>query len=428
MITNEKANRLQRGQALVLIILAIAGIFGFAAIAIDLGQIYMNRRASQAAADAAAMAAAFDAVGGSMDRDAAISKAFEMAATNGYNNDETTNWVTVNNPPVGGPYCGVCGSPEAHEYYQVRITVQMNPIFAHFVYNGEQQTTVEAIAHAKDISSLSAGDAILALSKKDDSLVFDGTTSVDVDGGNIRTLGQMDKKGASGGIVVTNDGGVYYGTTFQGHTSPFSPKPKKDAAGDMASFTPPYCPSTAELADGTWSSVKSGKTVLYQTKEINGVDYFYYPEGLTVQNLPPGIHCIQADKKGVAIDKGNYTGSGVILVLLSGGVKQTGGDSLRFRAPLDIEDANGNHFGGMVLYAPLTNTSDFDLGGNSDAYWQGTVFAPGAHCNLGGTSDGVGYHASFICHTIKIHGNPKFIVDYRAEENFRMPPLVELTQ
>ena len=42
----------------VLIILAIVALFGFAALAVDIGRLYAERRRIQSAADAAALAAA----------------------------------------------------------------------------------------------------------------------------------------------------------------------------------------------------------------------------------------------------------------------------------------------------------------------------------------------------------------------------------
>lgn len=417
MKAHRGANPTEKGQALVLIIFSIVGLLGFAALAVDMGQIFMTRRNAQAAADAAALAAASEAVAGSLDRDDAIARAFEMAGINGFNNDQVGNWVVVNNPPVGGPYCGVCGSPTAEDYYQVKITVRMNPIFSQFVYGKDKQTTVEAIAHAEDISTITGNDALVSLSNLNDSLEFDGTTSVNLSGGNIRSMGGMVKNGASGSIVVT-DGKVYYSTTFKGHTNPFSPKPSKNQAGDVNGFTPPYCPSGSEVTDGTWT-----KTGSFYQKQINGVKTFYYPNGLSVENLPSGIHCIEN-----GIGKGNYVGNNVLLVLLSGGIKQTGNDSFDLRADNDIKDANGNQFGGLLMYVPLANTSVLQFGGNSEAYVHGTIYAPGATCNVGGTSDGQAYHTSIVCQKVKIHGTPDLKIIYKSSELFQLPPTVELAQ
>lgn len=413
-----KTKPIEKGQALVLIILSIVAIFGFAALAVDMGQIFMARRSAQSAADAAALGAAYQSVTSSDNFAAIKTKALELAKLNGYNNDGATNQVVINNPPVDSPYCGICGDPRAAEYYQVRITVKMKPIFAHFVYGGKEWTTVEAVAHAKDVTTITGGDTLVALSSDSTALEFDGKTGVDISGGNIRSVGGMVKNGASGGIVVTN-GKVYYGSTFAGHTSPFSPaKPEKNNAGEIMTFTPPWCPNGTEVNDGTWSNAGT-----FRQKKINGVNYYYYPSGLSVETLPAGIHCVEG-----GIGKGNYKGTGVLIVLLSGGIQQTGGDSIMFKAPLDIVDKNGNHFGGLMMYAPHTNNSVIQFGGNTEAYVQGTMYLPGAACKIGGNPSGTGYHTSIVCNDIKIHGNPVLKIIYKPEELYRLPPAVELSQ
>jgi len=405
----------ERGQAMVLIIFAIVGIFAFAALAIDMGQLYSMRRQAQSAADAAALAAAYEFSAASEDRETAINQGFTLAFANGFDNNEETNWVVVNNPPIGGPYCGPCGDPEAMEYFQVQITVRLQPVFAQFFYNGAQETTVEAIAHAKQASSVTTGDALLAMGATSDAMDFNGNITVEIDGGNIRSNGGMIKNGGSGGISVY-DGSVYYATTFNGHEEVFNVEPVDDPAAAVGAIPAPSCPTAAEAS--TWPS-QGG--VRHNT--FDEVDYYYYSSGLSVENLPPGIHCIKG-----GIGKGNYTGQGVLIVLLSGEIKQTGNDSFDFRSAVDMKDRNGTQWGGMVFYAPESNTSTLKFGGNSEMYIQGSWYAPGAACDIGGTEDGVAYHTAFMCKTFKFHGNPVTQITYRPEELFHFPPVVELVQ
>ena len=48
----------ERGQALVIIALAVVGLFGFSALAIDGSRVFSDRRNAQNAADTAALSAA----------------------------------------------------------------------------------------------------------------------------------------------------------------------------------------------------------------------------------------------------------------------------------------------------------------------------------------------------------------------------------
>ncbi|MGH2524820.1 MAG: pilus assembly protein TadG-related protein, partial [Anaerolineales bacterium] len=57
----------ERGQAMVLLVLAMVGILGFAAVALDGGNIYTEQRRAQSAADSAVLAAAYRQMKGSSD-------------------------------------------------------------------------------------------------------------------------------------------------------------------------------------------------------------------------------------------------------------------------------------------------------------------------------------------------------------------------
>lgn len=413
------AHKTERGQAIILIILAVVGMFGFGALAIDVGQVYFARRSSQAAADNAALAAAYEAAGGSKDSTKAIAKAYQIASDNGYNNDGVNNWVTVRNPPEGNEYCPQCGVLEAQEYYEVRITQRTSPIFAHFVFAGVEQTTVRAIAHAKTASSPTGADALLSTSNISTSMEFDGNIATKVEGGNIRSMGGIIKNGNGAGSVTVINGNIYY-ATVNGNPG-FFPGAQQKPAGGIPMIPEPWCPTSAEAASWT-------KGDGYSTQTINGTKYFYYPSGLDgskkdVTILEPGIHCVDG-----GIGKGKIQGDGVLIVLLSGGIKQTGQDYTDIRAANKIVDKNGNSYGGLVFYAPMSNTNAFKFAGNSGAYFEGTFYAPGAECTIGGTEDGRAIHSAFVCNTFKFHGNPNFNIVYRQEENYRMPPTVQLIE
>jgi hypothetical protein len=93
------------------------------AMALDGGLTLEKRRSVQAAADAAALAAAADlwdhywANNGLDPNGTAAASARTTAAANGYNNDGTTNTVTVNINPLSGDFVGV------HGYAEVIITL-----------------------------------------------------------------------------------------------------------------------------------------------------------------------------------------------------------------------------------------------------------------------------------------------------------------
>src|SRR5262249_55727399 len=82
----------ERGQVLPLVVLALLGLAGFAALAVDGGNLYTEQRRAQAAADDAVMAAAYQAMYGYTG--ATLSNAaFTNATQNGYTTGAHTKVV-----------------------------------------------------------------------------------------------------------------------------------------------------------------------------------------------------------------------------------------------------------------------------------------------------------------------------------------------
>lgn len=174
----------EKGQALVIIVLAIIAIMGFAALALDLGRVYADRRSAQNAADSAALSGAFALCKGGD----AFAAAVDMASRNGFTDNsagEGDVLVAVNNPPLAGTYTG---DPE---YIEVEITVTSEPIFSGFVYDGPLQNTVRAVGHCAVGSAgstyspgLGGEVSILALNPSASRAVSNlGNAEIDVDGG-----------------------------------------------------------------------------------------------------------------------------------------------------------------------------------------------------------------------------------------------------
>src|SRR5688500_9408274 len=125
----------EKGQALVIIALAVVGLVAFTALAIDGGMVFSDRRHAQNAADTAAFAAALAKIrtpdyapsSPTAQRQAAIDAGLDRADSNGYDNNGTTNVVEVHMPPISGSYVG------NDDYIQVIITSHVRMMFARIV-------------------------------------------------------------------------------------------------------------------------------------------------------------------------------------------------------------------------------------------------------------------------------------------------------
>ena len=177
---------IERGQSIVLLMLVVVGILAFAALSVDGGIIYSQRRQSQIAADSAAFTAAL-AIAEDLDY---VAAARSQAAANGIIHNGSDPNVEVFRPPVDGEYAG------NNQYIQVRITSSVNPVFSHTIFNGSLVNTTEAVVRVVKGTDgpLFGGNAIVALST-------DASPAIKVNG--------------SAEVLVTN-GGVFSNSSASG--------------------------------------------------------------------------------------------------------------------------------------------------------------------------------------------------------------------
>ena len=101
-----EANRSERGQGLILGVIALFALMGFTALTIDVGIGFGARSQAQRAVDSAAYAATLEhLLSGASDADSAQA-AYKWAAANGYDNSDPDTTVVVNIPPLSGPHAG----------------------------------------------------------------------------------------------------------------------------------------------------------------------------------------------------------------------------------------------------------------------------------------------------------------------------------
>lgn len=415
----------EKGQALILIILAIVAIFGFAALAVDGGRIYSERRRAQAAADSAALGAAYEAASGKTVTQAR-KKVMDLAAANGFENKLGPGGVPIKenevlveyfSPPTSGPYKG------DNLYHQVRITERVDPIFSQLLYGGETEIVVEAVTYSNKgcKTCYSPGNAIHALNAKaGKALRFDGGVNVTVANGSIFSNSDAsdsgDKNGVSGDIVVEN-GKVTVVGGWSGDKSGVSPKPIEGV--DHLSVPSVAVPDCAHEDLGSMVGNKGGTLNpgrFPSGVKINGGDWV----------MNPGMYCIEG---GFTVN-GNATvkGEGVFIVMMSGDLKLNGNGEVQLKYANDLKDKKGTQWGGMLVYAPHGNTAGVSLSGGNNTMYSGTIYIPDAECSLGGTSDSYGYYAKIMCDTIKIHGNTNVYIYYDPTYNWQPSPVIELMQ
>ena len=395
----------EKGQALILITLAVIGLIGFTALAIDGGSAFSDRRHAQNAADTAALAAALAKIQGTDW----IALGLERAEDNGYKNDGQSSTVHVHCPPEGGQYLG------DDEYVEVIIESVVKTTFSRVLGREQINNRVEAVTHVSPAKEepLYDGAALVALKP-------DGRGSFRSHGTNIASIV------GSGIFVNSNNSCAFEQVGNSTIDTPFgiqivggacmngSITPATQITGGAA--TVPYPPAILP-PEPTCSqdAVQYGDTL----SPGNWADAFP-PKGVT--RLQPGIYCVD----GMFMVNANETlsGSDVLIYMRSGNVHWDG------NAQINLSAMQYGPYAGLLIYMPLSNDEGMIINGNSDSSFIGTFLAPASDIQVNGTAGVDGYHSQFIGYTIDLIGTADMLVEYDQSENLIMdfPPTLELVK
>ncbi|KAF0108805.1 MAG: hypothetical protein FD146_691 [Anaerolineaceae bacterium] len=413
--------RFETGQALILIVLAIVGLIGLTALAVDGGNAFTDRRHAQSAADAAALAAALAKVHEQNWTSAGMAR----AADNEYTNDGVRSIVTINNPPGAGcdgsvpnPLNLAADPNDRVEYYiQVIIRSNVDTYFAPVVGVEQVHNCVEAIARARPAvtGQIAFGNAMVSLNLHDcRSFWVHGTADTDVTGSGVFvnsdcSSGAFQAFDQSGNATLSAPnicvvGGATYGA---GDVIP----PPQTGCGTQLPYPPEYIwPQPTCSVDGTRN---------------NGI--------LTPGNIPgswlgadvtlqPGTYCISGNATINANDV--VTGVGVLLYFIDGRLHINGG------AELNLSAQTTGDYAGLLIYLPLTNDNTVILNGNANSTFTGTILAPASEIQINGTGSSYGFHSQVIGYTIDLIGTADTSIFYNDNENYdiTLPPTIEIVQ
>ncbi len=404
MFTVMHKNGKPRGQAIIVIALALVGIVGIVGLVIDGGNAILDRRKAQNAADAAALAGAIVRV-----RNAGedwVNASVISAAGNGYNNDGITNKVEIYSPPKDGPY------KNDVEYLQVIITSHVKTYFARVIGRSENINVVSAVARTKPavMKPLLGEAAIVSLAptsecKKQVAFKVYEEATFDVSGGSVfinsnnQTCALVQEAGGS--IYMHYNDPIYIvgGASIQ---NPRRLSPVITVGVSPIPYPPPFfmpdvdCNKQAKVSDdGTTMSSGSwgGK---------------FPPENVTT--LQPGIYCLE---NGFSMDKNaDLFGRSVVIKVNKGNFDVKGA------ANIDISAPGEGKFAGLLIYIPLENSARVSLDVSSTSSFTGTILAPSSNILVKRNSSKHGFHSQIIGYRIALSGDSNVVVVYNPDENF----------
>jgi hypothetical protein len=413
-------------------------LLGFAALAIDGGMVFSDRRHAQNAADAASLAGGSSAAhfmrthninyngfvcgtGGTVSTQyAAETAAITQASLCDYvidNDISDLHGVTVT--------CAIndLGSYEdKHLDVITKITRDTATNFAHLVYTGPLRNEVEAIARIYPPAPLAFGKAIIALNSDGCSgnkhgVIFSGSSTTTVTGGGVWSNGCLVGNGSSFTVTV-NKGGVGYAGTSSGTLTNINPGPQH-----IPSKLPDYStvvnePDCTGLPNRTVPG--GGDTTI----ESGIYDRIKWTGGALSMN--PGLYCVTGSQ-GVDISGGSLNGNGVTIFLTTGGVTINGNVSpVDIRAPEETPDP-APAIPGVLIYLANGNTETVSITGNSTSFYLGTVYAPDGDLFFSGTSGtNPTFNTQLIGNNVEVSGGATIDINFNDDENFEKPPYMDL--
>jgi hypothetical protein len=332
-------------------------------------------------------------------------------------------------PEAPNPYAG---DPS---FIQIVITSRIPLTFTQFVFQGPLEVTVEAVAHARLSTEILPGTSIHAGNPSTCmALEFSGNPSVVVSGGGDVHSNSTAECGCGGSgikgdaeISVEGGGAITLSGCWKeaGVAGDVSPEPIEYVAQRELNEPPvPDCSGLPVNGAMSYNGIETITPGIYQSiKLVAGADI----------TLDPGLYCLNGTDGGWSLEtKGGSRlyGDGVIFYLMdsAGGWKSAGGSEIYLTAPTDFRDASGLQWAGMLIYTHPDNTNDIILSGTSNSYFEGTVFAPGSHCDVEGTGGVVAFKSQFLCDSVRVNGSGDVQLIYDPGRTYYIPPAVDLSK
>ena len=407
-----KHNNSERGQALVIIALAMIGLIGMAGLAIDGSMVLADRRHAQNAADTAVLAGALAKVKPQTDAHGNVipwqNVARDRAGSNGYSGDLVRSEVEVYSCDEAGADCAAPYTGKS-EYMKVVILSHVNTTFSRVVGIPQLHNRVEAVsvARAGYTGQLYNGAPVVGLAPdKCKTIWFSGHSELEIWGGGVHSNSSLD---CGVTIAGSSDNTLHDGSIdMVANNYIVNGKPDMSIAGGIhgGATQYPYPPPANMLPNPTCSGAASTSGNTMNPGTWSGT---FPPSGVT--SLNPGTYCVNGDFRLNAHDV--LTGNGVTIFMQSGGINWNGSAEINLFAP-----GTGEPLAGLLVYAPMSNSSPMSFNGNGNSLLTGTIFTPAADITYNGTSNVQKSNVQIIGYTVELTGDNGTLIQYQDPDNW----------
>ena len=426
----------KNGQILVIFAIALVALLALAALTLDGGTIFVDRRYSQGVADTASLAGA-GAAALSMDNSHITYSTFScdpavinQVLTDAYNAAQAraaANQVTNLDHDLSdsnGIETVCVDNPaqfDKHIDVHTMITSKVNTSLIQLFFSGPINNTVNAVVRVRPRTEFAYDRAVVSLGDHCGTniggVIFDGTSTVNILNGGVYSNSCITANGTIN-VNVDTMGVGYVGNLTENGNGSISPTPVQNGTlmprqdiGSLSCGNGPAMNSSSggTISPGNYSSIKLTNGTL---------------------TLNSGLYCLTGAMSitGGEIDVAkNSDGSegGVTIYMESGSLKISGNATAHLNAPTDtnvVPDAQV----GILVYMANSNTGNVDLEGTASSSFVGAVYAPNGTIDVGGTNQvNPTYNTQLVGQYVRVHGTADIKIQYKTTPPHMIEPTLD---
>jgi hypothetical protein len=379
----------ESGQALIITALCMTCLFGFAALATDVGIMLREKRMVQTAADGAAVAGASEMFVGT----AQVSSVAKAAAgLNGYSDGVNGVTVVVNGGPTTGPaygpHAGVSG------YVEVIVSKVQPTIFMNLFGVFNMTPTARAVATYGQTNGciVTLGTTGTDISIIGNANITVATCGIAVNSSSLATDPNPAMYLQGSATLTASSIAIVGGDKEQGNVSLTPANPINGAVPTSDPLAPKLgTPPAPTGCINVPASAISGATHLtpgcYNGISLANTQYLTLDTGQYVINGPLSL-------------QGTSTLDGIagVQLVLYGATSMGGTTNLKLKA------IQADPYDGLLIWQPASNISDLHLIGTPGSDIEGIVYAPAALVDLQGHA-GATIAVDFVVSKLKLQGD-----------------------
>jgi Flp pilus assembly protein TadG len=377
---------LRRGTAAALVALSLPILMGVAALALDAGLLFIQRRQAQTIAEAVSTAAAYQLY--LKNTSGATAAATALASQYGVS-------PTVSIPPTSGPFANKAG------YVQVSITTSSPRVFSALWGAGSMSAMASAVAGSGTVPYSTA--AILVLNPTGTSVTLSGSPAVTAKNGSIIV------DSTSNAAVVSS--GSTPGPSITAPVLDLSGKISFSGSNpNKATVTTTGQPNTPDPLAGITAPSSSGMTVQSNSAiSLSGstsrtLSPGVYNGGITLSGsasvtLSPGAYYINGGGINMS-GSSSISGAGVFIYNTGGGAIDLSGSGGVSLSPM----STGPYIG-ITVFQDRSSTTGATLSGSGNMNNTGTFYFPDATLTLSGSSGVNAVGAQIIAKNLTFSGS-----------------------